>query len=317
MHNSKKALIIGTRVAVSQYESGASIRFNYLRTLVATAGFEVTSVHKKNCKAELRKNWDLIVLISFSTASLLRKSRIRTKNLWFDPTDSWTLTRISLFHAGELKQIALLVRDLFWIRIAPKIDLITFITSRDLEKEKKWANRSNSIAVIPIAGLTREVSSTSEIRLVFVGDGQYGPNIKALRFLEEVLDKLPTSYLIHVYGGNYQLTNSRFVFHGYTHQSNIYKSNDIHLAPVKYGAGLKLKVAVPLWNGIQVISTPEGAKGFNSVINLHIASTPKKFSEKIELLHNLYLQQKLALKPNPNIFCDNDIRGVESWIASI
>jgi hypothetical protein len=86
---------------------------------------------------------------------------------------------------------------------------------------------------------------------------------------------------------------------------------------VKYGAGLKLKVAVPLWNGIQVISTPEGANGFNSIKDLHIASTPKMFSEKIEFLHNHYLQQKLVLKPNPDIFCDNDIREVESWIASI
>jgi hypothetical protein len=68
----------------------------------------------------------------------------------------------------------------------------------------------------------------------------------------------------------------------------MYFENDIHLAPLESGAGLKLKVAVPLTNGLRVISTPEGANGFRQNSNLFFAADEKSFASRILELSGVF-----------------------------
>ena len=312
----KSALIIGTEVATNGLESGASIRIESIRNLLVKNGYQVEITSRGLAKNSLKSSWDLVVLVSFSTSKYLRLARSKTKSIWFDPTDSWTQTRISLLLNGDIKQLFLLLRDLFWIWTAPKIDLITFITRRDSNKEHVWWNKRSNPIVLPIQGLDREIKQGSDSRLVFIGDGSYGPNKDALTFLERTLDYLPTNMNIHIFGTGIKVPNSKFINHGYAPRSDLYSTNDIHLAPITMGGGLKLKVAIPLWNGLHVVSTQEAAVGFKNSDSLKIANTPKEFADAITKVLGVGFAAKL-FKPLSAIYVDDQTALVDRWLAGL
>lgn len=281
MSNSKVALIIGTQVATADHESGASLRLQSVKHALEKSNFDVTVSPLTMADSELTKHWDLIVVISYSSARILRRARKQSRFLWFDPTDSWTVSRMSLFRDGDFKQIFVLGRDLYWVWNSPRIDLLTFITKRDALAEKNWWKSRTEPLIFPISNLVRNVNPSHETRYVFIGDGNYGPNKKALVFLSKVLDYLNDKLIIDVYGKNFHIKDPRFRIHGYTNNSEIYSDKDIHLAPVTSGAGMKLKVAIPLFNGLHVITTPEGANGFKVNRLLKVATTPRIFASEI------------------------------------
>ena len=281
MSKSREALIIGTRVATADHESGASLRLQSVKHALEKSSFNVTVSPLNTADSELTKQWDLIVVISYSSARILRRARKQTRFLWFDPTDSWTVSRLSLFRAGDFKQIFVLMRDLYWVWNLPRIDLLTFITKRDALAERIWWKSKSVPLIFPISNLVRNVNRSHEIRFVFIGDGNYAPNKKAVEFLSKVLDCLNNKIVVDVYGRNFHIKDPRFRIHGYTNNSEIYSDKDIHLAPVTSGAGLKLKVAIPLFNGLHVITTPEGANGFKVNRLLKVATTPRIFASEI------------------------------------
>jgi hypothetical protein len=278
---SKRALIIGTEVATNGFESGASLRLNGIKDLLEQYQLKVTVASRSEASYHLKNDWDLIVLVSFATAQFLGKARKNTKFLWFDSTDSCRLTRLSLMRSGDLRQLPIFMRELFWLWTAPPVDMLTFVTRRDADAEKTWWVKRLHPLIYPVQNLTRPVNSSKETRLVFVGDGSYGPNLRAIYFLKRVLDMLPTNRQIHVYGRGFENLDPRFVIRGYCPVEEMYFENDIHLAPLDSGAGLKLKVAVPLTNGLRVISTPEGANGFTQNSNLFLARDEKSFASQI------------------------------------
>ncbi len=282
MPKSKAALIIGTKVATANHESGASLRLLSVKSALEKSDFDVSVSPLNMANLSLTKHWDLIVVISYSSARILRQARKQTKFLWFDPTDSWTISRMSLFRDGDFKQIFKLMRDLYWVWNAPRTDLLTFITKRDALAEKIWWKGRTEPLIFPISNLVRNLSQSHQIRYVFVGDGSYGPNKKALVFLTKVMDYLKNGVVIDVYGKNFHIKDPRFRMHGYAKNSEIYSCRDIHLAPVTSGAGLKLKVAIPLFNGLHVITTPEGANGFKVNRLLKVATSPRTFASEIE-----------------------------------
>ena len=314
MVNMKNALIIGTETATNGLESGASLRLRSIERLLSDGGYEVTIVSRGQAKQFLTKNWGIIALVSFSTAKFLRKSRKKTKKLWFDSTDSWTLTRLSLAKKSRLEHLVLLARDFFWVWTAPKIDLITFITRRDAIEERSWWKGRSEPLVFPIKPLDRLVVNSEVSKLIFVGDGSYGPNVEALKFLEEVLNHLDEDTKIHLYGKNLSSSSSSFICHGYVPSDELYESSDIHLAPISSGGGLKLKVAVPLWNGLRVVATPEAANGFNIGPNLRVAPTVELFASEIRTL----IEANFTIQPAPKdaIFEIDDSDRTYEWVTS-
>ena len=311
----RRALIIGTEVATNSFESGASLRILNIQNILSSENFEVIITSRKTAKVMLTQDWDLIVLVSFATAKFLRISRKRTSNLWFDPTDSWQLTRISLFKSGDIKQVFLLIRDLATTWTAPKMDLITFISKRDSELEKKWWIKRSQPRIMPIYDLDRTVTVSDSLRLVFVGDGSYLPNKNAIRFLEKLSQFLDPEIKIYLIGRNLENSNPAFVNLGYVKPDSIYRTGDIHLAPISEGAGMKIKVAVPLWNGLRVIATEEAAIGFRATPHLSIANTPLEFARVINKLG----EEASAHLPSPreSVFLNSDIEEIRQWISKI
>jgi hypothetical protein len=96
----------------------------------------------------------------------------------------------------------------------------------------------------------------------------------------------------------------------------LYFDNDIHLAPITSGGGLKLKIAIPLWNGLRVVSTLEGANGFNNSLNLKVASTPELFASSI--LEFLATPNNPLLEiPRSKIYSKNQQVLVEKWLDTL
>lgn len=301
---------------MSAQESGGALRVNTLKSILENAGGSVTIVNRLQARNYLRSNWDLIVVVSFSCSQFLRLARRKTVNLWFDPTDSWSLSRISQFRAGQLIQLPLLARDLLWIWRCPRIDLLTFITERDASKEQRWWKKKMTPKILPVLGLERTVRQGATGRLVFVGDGKYFANRASLTFLDQVLEYLPMDFRIDLFGDFLISNNARIVSNGYAARSDLYQTGDIHLIPVKFGAGLKLKAAVPLWNGLPVICTSEGANGLHRSKNLSIANTPSEFAEEIIRLTSLE-NNVLYNKPKERIYIRNDFAEIDAWVRNI
>jgi glycosyltransferase involved in cell wall biosynthesis len=164
--------------------------------------------------------------------------------------------------------------------------------------------------------LNREVLQGESFRLVFVGDGKYVANRKSLKFLKEALRNLPSSYEIHLFGDSLKSSNPRFRSHGYVSTSELYRIGDIHLVPVKFGSGLKLKAAVPLWNGLPVVATLEGANGLRRSGSLFVGNSPKEFAEKI-LLAQKNTESFHLNPPKETVFVDNDLTEINNWLHRI
>jgi hypothetical protein len=284
-----KALIVGTETALNSNASGASIRFKNISNLVQELGFKAEMVTKRHAKSLVKsKKWDLIVLVSFSNLKLLRISHKNAKLVWLDCTDSILLTRKSLMFAGDLRQPIALLLDRLRIIYNKCPGVISYITELDRELDSSLHLSKTNCYVFPLNPEKIQVGvDVNSSRLVFVGDGRYLPNRKAIEFLEQVLPFLDESQKIDIYGSGYQKNiHPQLKFHGYKDDRDVYQINDIHLAPIKYGAGMKAKVAIPLLSGLRVISTTTGANGFNASANLQIADTPKDFARAIESLQS-------------------------------
>ena len=278
----KTALVIATPTAVNGSVSGASLRVATIRHLLEEAGCETTIVSSAESGNHLEQSWDVVALVSFSTAIRATAARKKCKLLWLDCTDSWKLSRLSMARHGSIGEALKYLRDWLVLSRTPKLDLITFISDRDRRAEHRWLARRGPAFVIPNCLPKERVNKSDTVRLVFVGPGNYGPNIRALKFLEHVLDRLPANIFIDVFGDNPKgKSHSRLRFHGYTDSHALYSEQDIHLVPITSGAGIKNKSAIPLSLGLRVIATSEGANGLAQNENLFIENDPNGFAARI------------------------------------
>jgi hypothetical protein len=317
MNRKREALVIGTEVAVNGLESGASLRVQSVKNILESQGYVTTTVSRNNFNACFDNKWDVVVLTSFATAKCARKARNATTFLWFDSTDSWSKTRKSLIRKGYYLQIIAYLRDLFFIWTAPKFDLITFITEHDKETEYSWWKFRVKPFVFPILDLDRKINDSGSQRLVFVGDGSYRPNQQALKFLEDLYPLLTSKPTIHVFGRGFSSSNPGFVLHGYVEDRALYQVGDIHLAPITSGAGLNLKVAMPLWNGLRVITTKEGSNGFRNIPAMSICQTHEEFAEKIEVLLREPIKIDSKISPRASIFEVDESKQVRQMISPL
>lgn len=312
----RAALVIGTDVALNGLESGAYLRVKEVSRILENQGFSIYYCKRSEADSYLARKWDAIALVSYSTAMLARKARNATSFLWFDATDSWSRTRLSQIRQGRYSQIAALFRDIFFLVTAPHLDLITFISKRDRNSERFWWKWRSVPYVFPILELDREISLKSGGRIVFVGDGNYFPNKKALGYLEELVVNLAPETIIDVYGKGFQSTSPNFRLHGYKQAEVIYRQGDLYLAPIFSGAGLKLKVAIPVWNGLRVVTTPEGANGFKKSDLIVVAKSKIEFAEKIKEFQNIP-QDYLNVKPREQIFELDETQQIKERISKL
>jgi hypothetical protein len=253
-----------------------------IRHLLEEAGCTTTVVSSAESGTHLEQSWDVVALVSYSTAIRATAARKQCKLLWLDCTDSWKLSRLSMARQGSIGEALKYLRDWLILTRTPKLDLITFISDRDRRAEHRWLTRRGPAFVIPNRLPKERVNKSDTVRLVFVGPGNYGPNKRAIKFLGHVLDQLPANTLIDVFGDKPKSkSHPQLRFHGYVESGALYSEQDIHLVPITSGAGIKNKSAIPLSLGLRVIATSEGANGLAKNDNLFIENDPKDFAARI------------------------------------
>jgi hypothetical protein len=167
---------------------------------------------------------------------------------------------MSFIRRGRPLHLIALARDFFFTLIFPRREITSFISEEDANYHLRFL-RGDNLLILPTHFESLPVTQSSEIRLVFHGDGGYRPNQEALFSLNKIGESL--GKIVHVFGKGYK-HQERFPncnFHGYIPEELLFRSLDIHLAPIMSGAGVKTKVALPLSLGLRVITNIESSVG--------------------------------------------------------
>lgn len=271
----RRALLVSTDSAFRGVETGGGLRSKQIAGMLKSLDFEVTHLPANRISEGVY--YDLICVVSFANASVLRQLRKMGKFLWYDATDSWRVTRRSLFALSPGKEVLRLTRDAFYSRAYTVADLVTYCTRRDMHGDNLGIE---SVFVVPNRIEEFSIDNNFGFRFVFVGPYSYPPNRFAIDFLLNMsgrafLSKVP----FHIYSKD--LTRSSYpenvTIHSSISNRELYGINDVHLAPIIHGAGMKYKTLIPISLGLNVISTFEGAVGLSEAPNLHIAKDLTSF----------------------------------------
>jgi GT2 family glycosyltransferase len=156
-----------------------------------------------------------------------------------------------------------------------------------------------SVFEIPVVHPVAEHPADFDTRrdLLFVGGFQHDPNVDAVtHFVADVLprirERLPEVTLTVVGSHTPQsviaLGSSHVRVLGWVPDlTELYRGHRVAIAPLRYGAGLKGKVAESLAQGVPTVATPVGAEGFGAEHRRHmlIGAVPDDFADLVVELY--------------------------------
>lgn len=282
----RHAVVVTTAAAAAAGQRGASIRLAQVLRLLEQAGFDA-SVQSQVSGGKGRA--DLGVIVSYARLDIARRLRAVTDRLWLDAVDSWRLLDGSGVKAGRASYAARWLRDLARVSTAGPADLVTYCSAADL-KADRGSVRGGAYAVLPldpdVVGL--RPSKGEGCRVVLAGDWSYPPNADGLRwFTRDVLPHVercrpPEPWHVAVFGPGARQVSPRMRVQGYAaDRQALYQRGDVHAAPVRFGAGVKLKVVQPLLLGLPVVTTPSGANGLSPTPLLSTARRAEDFAASL------------------------------------
>lgn len=160
-----------------------------------------------------------------------------------------------------------------------KADISLFFSDREVEIVKKEFPYVSATIIPWIQEIENEVPSSFDDRkgLMFIGGYNHQPNVDAVKWFHDeifpkILEKIPDIKAIF-YGSNppeeiVDLNADNFKIAGFIKEDdvkNIFNSARIFIAPLRFGAGFKGKIAKAMSNGIPVVTTDIGAEGIGLV----------------------------------------------------
>lgn len=270
----RRALVVTTLAAAGPHENGATLRVDDVCAALTEAGLAIT---RTTDPLPHGPGWDLGVAVSYAMSNALRALRRQCARTWLDAVDSWLLVDASGLRAGHPSYAMRALRDGARLIAAPTADLVTWISGADMRSDRGTV-RGRRQLVLP-GRLPEDVQPlpSQERRLVLAGDWDYPPNRDGLRWLvRKVLPLLDNP--VHVYGTGAVPTHRLLVHHGYTDAAELLQEGDVHLAPVRFGGGVKRKVLRPLLAGLPVVATPAAAHGLRPHALLDVASAGADFA---------------------------------------
>jgi hypothetical protein len=308
-----RALVVVTPAAASGRETGARLRAEDVRAVLQQAGYDITETTVENLHQQ-GGGWELGVAVSYASAAAVRLLRRMTDAVWLDAVDSWLLVNGSGLRAGHPSYALRAVRDGSRLACAPAVDLITYISETDLRSDRNLVRGRRRLVLPPCAFMARRpLPTVNERRLVLAGDWNYPPNRDGLRWLvRHVLPLLREP--VHIYGDGRVTLKSRWLLrHGYVEDpQDLLRFGDVHLAPIRFGAGIKRKVLQPLLAGLPVVTTPLGANGLRSHPLLDLAHTPSDFSAAAQ--RRLMSSADPAPVPPAQLWDRDDTAAVLDWL---
>jgi hypothetical protein len=279
-----KILILANREALSGKISGASLRLESVHGVCSELGAEIHLKKASLKSVKSSEKYDLIVFCSFSVIWTLNFFRYKGKDIWIDFTDTVLGTfgyQIRMHY--PFRKIGSSLRALITVLALRKVKVISYISPRDLRRDLRLlVKKTDAFYVFPNQPVHFTFSQSQESRFIFMGTLKYLPNSRGLFTLLDFLIQNNHEHLvrkIHVFGEVSPPVRSQYPnvhWHGY----NDYLANqqDVHIAPILEGAGIKNKVANPIFNGLRVITTIEGANGLIPQENLNICTSLEEFT---------------------------------------
>jgi hypothetical protein len=312
MSSKKKVLIVSTPLALSAFKSGASIRVKSIEEIIDKDFTLCTKVSSFRSISQLFKNFDLVIIVSFSNIWVIPFFCFKSAGIWLDMTDSINLTIDFYKKLGTpLRKKILHMVNRTILKFKYPFDLVTYISKRDRAADNELFKVDLTKFIIPNTIERYSTKYSAQTRFVFLGPLDYAPNRLGLQNLLTRLREGPNykqlCQVIHIYGlPHYDLQNTfeEIKWHGYATYHPL--SSDIHIAPIEFGAGIKNKVAEPLINGLYVLCTPEAAQGFISLPKLLVCPSIDEMAKVMSSwLENETVQNNLGAPPD-RVFCDDE-----------
>jgi GT2 family glycosyltransferase/glycosyltransferase involved in cell wall biosynthesis len=204
-----------------------------------------------------------------------------------------------LTQSGEIKdpRVAMQLEQLKMIEHMIIKDSDLLVTVSQFEKEE--INRDIPEARVSVwpwycPPKMKELVYTTRPSIVFLGGLQHSPNLDAIRwFLEDVyprvIEKLPETCFNIV--GSYipeeilKLDDGKSIsVKGFCKDlSEVFSQSSLLVAPIRYGAGFKGKIAMAMSYGLPVVATSLGAEGMGLVSGKHllVADTAQEFADAV------------------------------------
>lgn len=187
-----------------------------------------------------------------------------------------------------------------------KSDISLFFSDKEVEiVEAEFPNVS--VGIIPwIQKIENEKPVNFEDRegLIFIGGYNHKPNVDAVKWFHDeifplVLEKIPSIKVIF-YGSNppkeitgYNCKN--FQIAGFIEEAdlkNIFNAARVFIAPLRFGAGFKGKVAKAMSNGLPVVTTAIGAEGIGLIDGKNVLIAKDEARDFAEKIVSLYGDEK-------------------------
>ena len=309
----RTALVVSTRSAAAPRDTGATLRLGEVVTLLERTGHRVQLAAERLPTHRV----DLAVAVSYACAGAVRQLQRQAKRTWLDAVDSWVLVNASGLRCGHPSYLARAARDGVRLARMPAPDLLTYISGADM-REDRGTVRGRARLVLPgTAGAAPPLLPRADARrVVLTGDWDYAPNADGLRwFVDHVLPALRrlTDVGVEVYGaGDTAVAAAGCTVRGYAiSATELYRECDVHVAPVRFGGGVKRKVLQPLLAGLPVVTTRAGAHGLRSSPLLDVHDDPRAFAAAVAFR----IGRESPVDPGP--FADrNDTAAVTAWLRA-
>lgn len=152
--------------------------------------------------------------------------------------------------------------------------------------------------------------SKAENRIMFIGTLSWEPNINGIVwFINEVwplvkkakpetkltiIGKNPSERIIKASKSDFNIEITGFV----ENLENYYAISKVHIVPLKFGSGIKVKLLNALYRGIPTVTTSIGAEGLGltNLKDCFIEDNPQNFAQKIVTLlenENIWNEMKI------------------------
>jgi glycosyltransferase involved in cell wall biosynthesis len=151
------------------------------------------------------------------------------------------------------------------------IGRVLFISAADQARARAEAGGLRTLHVPPLFEYepkrrARRARLQGTPQLGFLANFTWWPNRAALRWLlQQVLPRVTRDLRLHLFGegsASIGLSDPRVVAHGFVDDvAEVFASCDVMLCPTVAGAGVNIKFAEALYNGVPVLATPLAARG--------------------------------------------------------
>jgi glycosyltransferase involved in cell wall biosynthesis len=316
----RRAVVVTTPSASGARTNGATLRAAEVVTVLEATGYTVTrSVAGDPLDVT---PCDLGVAISYVCAGEIQALRRQARRVWLDAVDSWLLVDASGLRRGHPTYALRALRDAARLARMPAADLVTYISGADLANDRGTIRARRRLVLPSRTPAPNPEPAGDERRVVLAGDWGYPPNRDALRWFSSSVLPLLTAqapnngWSVHIYGGGAPATETgRVRILGYADAPQmLYRWGDVHAAPVRFGAGVKRKVLMPLLAGLPVVTTVAGAHGLRPNALLDVRSDAVGFADA--LAQRLRRPPEEAVISEEGFFDRDDADAVTTWLRA-